>query len=338
MSLLDIHHALPATALQFRAISYSGLEPGPRLIVTAAVHGNETCGTRGILQTIAQIDAQQITIERGCVTFVPITNPLAFQKQERSGDRNLNRNLSPNPNPVDFEDRIGNWLCPLLAQHGFLLDLHSFHTGGRPFAMVGPKNNSGSLEPFTRADQEEAMALRLGVNRFVDGWLDTYARGTSRRAQLLKASGQTDRAHLLNTDSRYGVGTTEYMRSVGGCAITLECGQHQDASAPYVAYTAIQNTLAHLGLINAPAPAPVNAVGMQTETLSLFDVIDKVHDDDAFAKAWASFDPVKAGELIGTRQNGEKLIAQADGFVVFPNPKAQTGQEWFYLAKSSGRL
>jgi predicted deacylase len=58
----------------------------------------------------------------GSVTFVPITNPLAYAKGVRNGDRNLNRNLFPNDDPQDFEDRIANWLCPLLGQHDVLLD------------------------------------------------------------------------------------------------------------------------------------------------------------------------------------------------------------------------
>jgi hypothetical protein len=36
------------------------------------------------------------------------------------------------------------------------------------------------------------------------------------------------------------------MRSTGGCALTLECGQHADPHAPDVGYRAILATLAHL--------------------------------------------------------------------------------------------
>ena len=62
------------------------------------------------------------------MTFVPITNALAYQRQQRMGERNLNRNLRPQLKPVDHEDRIANVLCPLLARHDVLLDLHSFHS------------------------------------------------------------------------------------------------------------------------------------------------------------------------------------------------------------------
>jgi uncharacterized protein len=332
MNYLDLSTPLPTAPLQFRAIQYAAPEPGFKLLITGAVHGNETCGTRGILQVLQEFESGQLQLIKGSVTFVPITNPLAYQKRQRSGDRNLNRNLGPTDSPIEFEDRIANWLCPLMAQHDGLLDLHSFHTGGQAFAMVGPRNNNGSLEPFQHDAAEEAMALRLGVTRFVDGWLDTYARGVARRVAEYGTGG--DRKNVINTDPRYGVGTTEYMRSRRGLAITLECGQHDDAQSPHVAYTAIKNTIANFGLIDLPRPEPV----VRREMLSLYEVIDKTNPADAFNKAWASFDAVKKGEQIGTRANGDPIVSSEDGYIVFPNPKAESGQEWFYLAKRTDRL
>ena len=315
----------------FHSASFTGLNPGVRLIVLGAVHGNETCGTQAIQRVMTEIHSGEIQVTGGQVTFVPIANPLAYARQQRMGDRNLNRNLYPKTPPVDYEDHIGNWLCPLLAQHEVLLDLHSFHTPGAPFVMLGPENNTGALEPFTLAGREEALALRLGVRRVVDGWLDTYAAGVQRRAALIASESNT---RELDTDPRYGVGTTEYMRSVGGCALTLECGQHADPAAPDVAYRAILNTLATLGLIAQPAPPPI----AHMEALRLYQVIDKAHSEDAFSRKWSSFDPVVKGELIGTRQDGNQVVADCEGFIVFPNPKALPGQEWFYLARRSGRV
>ncbi len=332
MDYLDIRTPLPAVALQFRSVQYAAPQPGPKILVLGAVHGNETCGTRGIFKMLQEFEAGTRQLKTGAVTFVPITNPKAFMQKHRNGDRNLNRNLQPTQTPKEFEDRIANWLCPLMQQHDALLDLHSFHTGGQPFAMVGPPNNTGTLEPFSNSAAEEALAVILGVSRFVDGWLDTYARGVARRMQ--EHAGSSDRKHLLSTDPSYGIGTTEYMRSQGGLAITLECGQHDDAQSPLVAYQAIQNTLAHFGLIDAPAPA---AAALR-EMLNLYEVIDKAHADDHFAKTWRSFDALKAGELIGTRANGQAVHAQQDSFIVFPNPAATAGNEWFYLAKATDRL
>ncbi|MDO9635633.1 MAG: succinylglutamate desuccinylase/aspartoacylase family protein [Thiobacillus sp.] len=315
-----------ADTLHFQAVSFTGLAPGARLIVLGAVHGNETCGTRAIRRVIGEIESGQLRIAAGHVSFVPVTNPLAYARHQRMGDRNLNRNLVPTESPVEFEDRIANWLCPLLAQHDALLDLHSFHTPGQPFVMLGPEDNRGTLEPFARAAEETALALRLGVHRFVDGWLDTYAAGVARRL----AAGASSR----EADVHYGVGTTEYMRAQGGIALTLECGQHDDPAAPEVAYRAIHNALAHLRLSTAAAPDPV----ADTEALRLYQVVDRAHADDAFARPWSSFDRVRAGDVIGTRHDGTPVQADSDGHIVFPNPNALPGQEWFYLAKRSTRV
>lgn len=322
-------HTRPSTTA-LRVHSFAGLEKGPKLLVLGAVHGNETCGSHAIARIVEEFDAGALSLLRGTLSFVPVTNPLAWHLKQRMGDRNLNRNLRPSAEPVDFEDRIANALCPLLESHEVLLDLHSFHTGGEPFAMLGPQDNQGSLEPFAHAAEEQAMVCRLGVRRIVEGWLDTYARGVARRLAYPDASL---RAQMLSTDPSYGVGTTEYMRAHGGYAVTLECGQHEDPAAPEVAYQAIRNTLALLGMIDAPAPQPHPA----PELLRLVEVIDRMHPDDRFPREWKSFDPVAAGELIGLRHDGSEVRAPADGFIVFPNPKSLPGNEWFYFAQPSER-
>src|SRR5688572_1967508 len=310
----------------FKTVACSGLEPGPRLIVLGAVHGNETCGTAAIGRVIEELDRGAMAIARGAVTFVPVTNPLAYAKRERAGDRNLNRNLFPRDKPLDFEDRIANRLCPLLAQHDVLLDLHSTRAAAQPFCMLGPRDNQGDVEPFAHAANERALARALGVSRFVEGWLGTYAKGVRRRRER-GASG-------LTADLRYGVGTTEYMRSAGGYALTLECGQHEDPSSPEVAYRAIRNALAHLGLVEEGAPDPVGSY----EGLRIEEVFDRLHADDAFTRTWASFDPVKRGELIARRHDGTQIAAQKDGWILFPDAKALPGNEWFYLAGPMGTM
>ena len=317
-----------------RTHQFVALQPGPKLIVLGAVHGNETSGTAGLMRVLADMEASTLQMVRGTATFLPITNPLAYSKKQRMGDRNLNRNLYPNATPQDYEDRIANVLCPLLAAHDVLLDLHSFHTAGQPFVMIGPLDNTDALEPFAHAAKEEALALRLGPQRIVEGWLSAYADGVKKR---LARAAPTERAHLLSTDPRYGVGTTEYMRTQGGWGITLECGQHDDPAAPAVAYRAIVNTMAHLGMIDPTVHSPAPGPRADTLLLNLIEVTDRLHADDKFAKPWASYDPVQRGELIGTRHDGTPILAPQDGFIVFPNPGAVAGNEWFYFAQASER-
>ena len=311
-----------------RSHRFAGLAgPGPRLIVTGAVHGNETAGTRGIERVIAEIERGEIEIVRGSVTFVPVCNPLAYAKGQRMGDRNLNRRLQPSATPQDNEDRIGNVLCGWLAEHEVLLDLHSFRSAGRPFVMRGPGDNTGALEPFRHAAAEFALAAQVGPSRIVDGWLSSYASGVARR----RARGLTPGA--VHEDPGYGVGTTEFMRSCGGYGITLECGQHDDAAAPDVAYRAIRQTLALLGSADLPLAPPAAPL----ECLTLTEVVDRHHADDRFARTWSSFDPLAADELIAWRADGSELRAPGAGYIVFPDVSALAGHEWFYLAQASMR-
>ena len=47
-----------------RSHHIAALTGGPRLIVLGAVHGNETCGTRGIERVLAELDSGALQIVR----------------------------------------------------------------------------------------------------------------------------------------------------------------------------------------------------------------------------------------------------------------------------------
>lgn len=303
-----------------RAHHFAGFAAGPKLIVLGAVHGNETAGTRGIERVLAELDSGQWHVERGSLTLVPVTNPLAYRQNTRMGERNLNRRLLPTDAPRVYEDHIANTLCPWLAAHDVLLDLHSFRSRGEPFVMRGPADNRGTLEPFAHAAAEGRLAEHVGPARIVDGWMSAYAQGAARR----RARG------LPDADPSYGIGTTEYMRSQGGYGVTLECGQHDDPAGPEVAYRAIRQAVALLKLADLPLAPPASAL----ERLRLMTVIDREHEHDRFEKAWTSFDVLRAGDLIATRHDGTRVLAEHDGRIVFPDPNAQPGHEWFYLAET----
>ena len=311
-----------------RVHGFSSLEPGPRLVVLGGVHGDETCGTAGIERAVAALDGGALQLLRGRLTMVPVANPLARRLLRREGERNLNRSFQPTKAgavAADYEARITDLLCPLLERHDVLLDLHSFQSQGEAFAMIGPRDNDGTLEPFARAFEEGQLALHIGTSRVVEGWLDIYAAGLAQRA-----GGQPADAAAL----AFGWGTNEYMRSRGGYGVTLECGQHQDPAAPEVAYRAILSALRLLGMIAAdPMQPPPKAPAL----LRLVSVTDRHDPADRFVREWATFDPVAAGEPIGRRADGTVLKAERNGFIVFPNAEAAADTEWFYFAIESER-
>lgn len=305
-----------------RLHQYLALEPGPRLLVTAAVHGNETCGALALARLSDELDTGALKLRRGQLTLLPVANPLAFHHQRRQGERNLNRQLMPTPQPASYEDRIGNVLCPLLAAHEVLLDLHSFQGEGQPFVMLGPRDNSGPLEPFAHAEAEGRLARALGTARVVEGWMSCYAGGLAQRG--------ADPAGIAQA-----IGSTEAMRRAGGYGVTLECGQHADPAAVPFAHGAVLRALALLDMIDPAAAEPPPPAA--PEVLQMLALVDRHHPQDRFAHAWRNFETVSAGECIGWRHDGQAVLAPGEGRLVFPDEKAAVGTEWFFWARPSER-
>ena len=314
--------------------SFFGLKPGPNVLVLGRVHGNEYCGTLAINNVINLIQNQLVNITSGKVTFVPITNPLAAIKGTRNGDRNLNRAFYPKGSSKnDFEDELNGILCPILEECDVLLDLHSFLNGVKPFALIG--NTAGDEKAFAVNQEkiytsESHLVSALEVDTVIANWSETYARGVKNRR---KRDGILSPPFSLNYDEKYGDGTTEYARSKGALAITLECGQHEDVSAPRVGVNAILNILGCLRMTEE-RHNPV-ADNRKISYISLFDVIDKISHGDKFTKNWKTFMKIEKNEIIGISEKGKEVIAPKDCFIVFPNQNAEPGQEWFYLGEQS---
>ena len=49
-------------------------------------------------------------------------------------------------------------------------------------------------------------------------------------------------------------------------------------------------------------------------------------------KNYRHLDRVSAGEVIGIYDNGEKVVASKNGYILIPNHEAADNTEWFYLA------
>ncbi len=301
---------------------FAALEPGPRLIVLGAVHGNEPCGPLAIGRIVDAIRSGAISIRRGSVTVVPVANPMAFRLKTREGDRNLNRDLRARAEPQDNEDRLGTLLCPLLAEHDVLLDLHSFTGDGPPFVFAGPDDNAGAIEPFALAGPEWALARRLGVAVAMHGWLDAHEQFRAERARL----------GFPPLPATEGVGTTEFMRAAGGYAVTLECGRHDDPDAVGIAERAVRAALAHLGLVDEDPPPSTTRTAIR-----LSDSLVCEREGDRIADGWRTGDPVPDGAVLGHRADGAPIRQDGPGFIVFPNPRAKPGQMLAFLGRTSDR-
>lgn len=303
-------------------VRFATSRPGPRLLIIGAVHGNETCGPQAIERALPEIRSGRIALKRGEVTFLPVANPQAYRQNTREGDRNLNRDMRERPIPQDNEDRLGNLICPLLKARDVVLDLHSFNGPGQPFVFAGPLDNDGPIEPFAHADAEWALAIRLGVEVAIHGWLDGYDRYLSERVRI----------GFPPLSPAEGVGTTEYARFAGAYGVTLECGTHGDPAGAEIGYAGILATLAHLGIVDTPSP-PVAV----SRAIRITDALLCEREGDRIEGDWLTGDAVPAGAPIIRRADGSTVPMPHDGFLVFPNRKPQPGLQLCYLAVASER-
>jgi len=305
------------------SVTFHATRPGPRLLITGAVHGNEPAGPLAISRAIEAFRSGALRLTRGSVTFVPVMNPLAWALNTREGERNLNRALAERPMPEDNEDRLGNVICPILRAHDVLIDLHSFSAPGEAFALCGPRDNDGSLEPFHQAREETALARALGLPLVVHGWLAAHAGALAQRRAVGGPAGV----------AAHGVGTTEFMRFAGGYAVTVECGQHLDPQAPEIGWQVILNGLSHLGMIARPLPDLAPPRGLEIgEALLAHD------DDDRMIRQFAAGEPIVRDEILGHRADGTPILAPEDGAIIFASETAMAGTELAFLCRPSDRF
>lgn len=290
---------------------FKGGRPGPTLIMLGSVHGNEPCGTAALRRLKGKIESGEMPLQVGGVILIPVANPGAAAEGKRFLERDLNRSLFPKaPDEIKvYEDKLDNQICAQIDRADYLLDLHSYSVGGAPFCFISGKSAA-----------EVAFAESLGVTRnFVWGWSDAYG--------------------VSGVEAKYAWGTTEYSRARAkpAIAVTLECGQHKDATAPDVAYAAAVNALAYLGIVDLaaagrvlakvqiPAPGPKQFARMHSVVWNEPATLepDLVH-----------FSPLKSGQALARRPDGSAIVAPFDGFLIMPDRHAALGEEMGYIGRN----
>jgi predicted deacylase len=290
-----------------KTVTYHALEPGKTFAVSGAVHGNERCGADAIARLIADLDNGVAVLKRGTLQLLPVANPRAYQQGVRFVERNLNRYLYPKETKTCYEDHLDPILCAFLDQADILLDLHSYTSQGGPFMFLGGSHSD-----------EVRYARALGVHDFVYGWAEAYGGGGGKGSD------------------KESQGTTEYARSKGALAVTLECGQHRNADAADVGYRAILRALLHFEMLDPACPA---ALSLSDEEVTppgeqrcvKMKSVYYGEQDAVMAKPWRHFDFVAKGEPMALLSGGAILAAPEDGHIILPKGKVGTGDEWFYF-------
>lgn len=277
---------------------YRSLRDGPAVLVFGAIHGNETCGPKAIHAVMEKLERGILSLEKGSVIFVPVCNPGAYEKNKRYVDEDLNRVFAKSCTPKTCERKLANVLCPFVERADIMLDLHSTGAKGRPtiFLDFPTKNN-------------RALAHAVGIDLAIAGWPELY---TSDR-------------RLVSDD------TTVYANSKAKDCILVECGQHEDRSAPRIAEQAILRVLAHYGLVRASRSRARSSKKMRVVTMT--ELFVKEHAADSLSRKWKHLEVIKKGQVIATRKSGAPIVFSEDRVMILPKYDPPVGREWFYLGR-----
>lgn len=190
-----------------------GVNPGPSLLLTAAIHGDELIGVPLILALREWIRPEQLN---GVVIMLPVVNPFGFHHQTRMlpDRRDLNRYFPGNP-AGSLASRIADRIFRTFAlPSDYCLDVHT--------AAAGQAN-----APHVRVDPSSSEALKL-------------AQGFGGMVVLHPAEPGT----LRLAATQAGVPTVVFEAGETG---------RIDSTAVEAGVRGVQNLLGHLGMLPAGA-------------------------------------------------------------------------------------
>lgn len=233
--------------------SFKADEPGPHVMISAVVHGNELCGAL----TLDFLLRERVRPRRGTLTLA-FANVAAFQRfdpsaptESRKVDEDFNRVWDATKLDGDAQSvELGRAreLRPLLDEVDFLLDIHSMQHPTEPLVLCGPTAKG------------RAFARAIGYPAYV-----VADEGHAAGRRMRDYGAFADQASPKN-------------------ALLIECGQHWARSSRSVSDEMALRFLQHFSLVDpdwlalrlrpdAPAPQKVieitDAVTVETEQFSL---------------------------------------------------------------------
>jgi hypothetical protein len=202
-------------------------QTGPRVAVTALVHGNELCGAWAV-SGLLELLHQGARLQRGELTLA-FCNLAAFDRFDaaqpdasRFVEEDLNRQWSAErlADGTTAQRRRAAELLPWLRDADCLLDLHSMHEPGSPLLLTGP------------LARHAAFARALGL-----------------AGHVVCDAGHADGTRLRDF-GRWGDPADT------ACALLIECGWHGDPRSRRVAEDAVYRLMRHTDLLAAAQLPP----------------------------------------------------------------------------------
>ncbi|KAA5830511.1 succinylglutamate desuccinylase/aspartoacylase family protein [Saccharopolyspora hirsuta] len=283
----SIRADLGTTTADIPVVLVNGARPGPRLVLTAGVHGGEFVGIDAANRLHAELRPAEL---RGQVVICPVANPLASYAGRLGTTAldgvNINRVFPGDPHGTPTE-RMADWLFGnVIAGADAYADLHS-----------------GGID--------ETLRDFVGYRRTGDDALDERSR------RMADAIGFAD---VIVGDTAEGGNSHAAAARRGIPAVLVECGQLGERSAATTDRLLhhLGRLLDHLGITENGTPAA------RPETIRRWRWAagEKADATGLWYPEFAAGDDVEAGQAIGRivdPANGDerKVLASATGRIFY---------------------
>ena len=166
--------------MQLQTREIVGSQPGPHLLITGGVHGDEFEPMAAICRLMSEIDPQSL---RGKLTLLPVVNESAFRLGRRTGEDNKDlARTCPGREDGSLTERVAFALSQLIRSADFYIDLH---TGGTTYTVLPLSGYTLHPDPEVLAVQRRmAQVFGLDVVWGTDPNLDGRSLSVARDANV----------------------------------------------------------------------------------------------------------------------------------------------------------
>lgn len=148
--LLKISEFYTAQAVNIPVTVVRGVEEGPRVFLTAAIHGDELNGVEIVRTIMTELDPSKL---RGTVLCTPVLNRWGFLSHSRylPGRRDLNRYFPGNPDG-NVAARVAHKIFTEIVQHAqYGIDMHTAAAGRTNLAHIRGDMDDEKVRKMARA-------------------------------------------------------------------------------------------------------------------------------------------------------------------------------------------
>lgn len=284
--------------------SFEADKPGPHVMVSAIVHGNELCGAIALDWLLTR----EVRPVRGRLSLC-FMNVGAYQRFDpanptasRFVDEDFNRlwdDATLDSSRDSAELRRAREVRPLVDTVDLLLDIHSMQQPARPLMLAGPLAKG------------RALAHQVGVPQTI---IADAGHEAGRRMRDYR--GFADPASARN-------------------ALLVECGQHWASESATLAIDCALRFLRETGTVaeSFGGDRARHAVPAQ-QTWEVTDVITIRSDHFRFARDWTGGEIIaEPGTLLGHDDQAPVITPFADCMLVMPTRRFIRGQTAVRLAR-----